>query len=75
MRGSWTIVTYIVLGYCEVQTCMASVSGHITMVAIDRPSHYGISRFSIEMCMQLEKEREIIKCSMCVRKYKACAKV
>jgi hypothetical protein len=37
---------------------------------IDQPSHYGISLFSIEMCMQLEKERG----SMCVRKYKACAK-
>ena len=28
VRGLWTIVTYIVLGYCEVQTCMTSVSGH-----------------------------------------------
>ena len=56
MRGLWTIVTYIVLGYCEVQTCI----------------HYGIS---IEMGMQLEKEREIVNCSMCVRKYKACAKI
>ena len=25
------LMDYIVLGYCEVQTCMTSVSGHITV--------------------------------------------